>query len=187
MNALPIIIGLAWVSAPGARQDPGPPAVESITQDPKKDPETSPFRPDDELARLLGEKKDDGDPYRTLKERPVLPAMHLRGLLRMRGKDDTAALIEIEGVGSYTVRKDERLAFTTQVRLTGPVSNEPVPTARTEGSAATGVADSPPKTPAAQVRGIVYEGFPIVLLVKMVGREGVLVEVGTLGELMIIR
>ncbi|MEZ6194824.1 MAG: hypothetical protein R3F20_03705 [Planctomycetota bacterium] len=180
MNKTSILVALGLLAGSAVAQDaPAPP--------PDRNGKTeSPFKLDDVLEKLLGAKRPESpEEFHRLEERPALPAMSLRGLVRMKGRKTYAALVEIEGVGRYTVRDGDRLAFTvTARRPAGPVA------APTKPTPAAGAAPGDPRVvvenpPAPRVSRL--ESVPLVMKILHVGRDGVVVELGTVGEVLIIR
>lgn len=146
-------------------------------------PRTSPAKPDpfavdDTLRRALGTKSPEG--FEKLESKPTLPKMKLKGYLAMAGKPSPAVAIEIEGVGTYVARKDSKIAFSLSGRFATPAPKSPNPPSAATGPNGT---NGPPEAS----RVVVREQMPIVLLVKDISPEGVVVEVGTLGETLVIR
>lgn len=127
---------------------------------------SDPFEIDEALRRLL--EGPDSD-YEPLAEQPLLPAMRLKGVLGLHGKQ-LVALVEIDGVGTFLAREGGRILFTIQGRV---VAREE----RREDAPVTG---GPP--PRRRLRSL-----PIALLVREVTPEAVVVEVGTLGQTLVIR
>ncbi len=169
------LTALAFLFSP-IPQDSGPPTP--ATQEPaaQQEGETSPFVPDENLRALLENQNPDAPPeFEVLQERPPLPAMRLRGMLRMKGATGYAALIELDGIGSFTRHEGERLSFTLRGArvLTVP------PSAPSASSApATGSATAP--------RAVIMDQ-PIVLRIVRIDTDGVLAEVGSLGQFLVIR
>ena len=131
-----------------------------------------PFAPSPQLQRALdaeqGNERGSGD-FRVLDEAPALPEMHLRGVVKLEGRAVAAAVIELDGLGHYVVREGESLSFTLQWTRVVPTSAP--------------VADGAPP-PAPVLR---KESIPIALKVQRIGRDSVQVQVGTLGEVLVIR
>jgi hypothetical protein len=131
-----------------------------------------PFAPSPQLQRALdaeqGNERGSGD-FRVLDEAPALPEMHLRGVVKLEGRAVAAAVIELDGLGHYVVREGESLSFTLQwtrvVPTTAPVAD-----------------GAPPPAPVLR-----KESIPIALKVQRIGRDSVQVQVGTLGEVLVIR
>ena len=176
-------------------------------------PSPSPFAPDAELRAALGGNQAAAETFQPLNDRPVLPEMHLRGIVRLAHKSQPAALIEVRGFGSYTARQGDSIAFTLpSQRLAVPVAQRNAADAPTVAPVVEGPvrsADELRKTSdqraagseqaaatsstAANVRAsagvgvLVSTQIPIVLRVVRVDRDGVVVEIGTLGQLLVIR
>ena len=142
-------------------------------QDPVRKPDQDPFVADDALRQALGADgaKQSADDFTPLGNTPAMPEMRLRAIVKMANKEKSAAVLEIKGVGSYTVREGEKLSFT----LTGHFVTQNAPSR-------SGTARAPANT-AASVRSQI----PIALRIDRIASDGVVVEVGTLGELLIIR
>jgi len=124
-------------------------------------PKQDPFEADEKVRRVLsGQEREDG--FVPLDGGVALPAMKLKGLVKMKGKSTTAS-VEIDGIGSFVVREGEKLIFSLSGRVVKP-----------SGKKAAGAVE-------------MREQIPIALLVTDISRDGVIVEVGTLGETMIIK
>ncbi len=163
MSFLPSLLFALLV---GPMPDPqnGPPPTSPAKPDP--------FAVDDTLRKALGANSQDG--FEKLESKPTLPKMKLKGYLAMAGKPSPAVAIEIDGVGTYVARKDSKIAFSLSGRFATAAPKTPA------------AESGPSKTPEAS-RVVVREQMPIVLLVKDISPEGVVVEVGTLGETLVIR
>ncbi len=172
----------------------------------------SPFKPGDLIKEIFFNPPPKGpeEEFNPLPQRPTLPTMKLKGLLRLKGRDKQAALVEVGDVGTYAVREGERLAFTVNARMTMP---RPQPAPGTPGAqpGATGAgvptdrptredlqaekrkeAQGQPTTGtgarATPNQGVVVNNqMSIVLRIVRVSSDGVFVEVGSPGELLIIR
>lgn len=159
--------------------------------------EKSPFQPDEALKRLLeGEKAPEkpGDTFQPLPDPPALPEMGLKGIVRLRGREKFAALVDIGGVGTYTVRENDKLSFTLPGRSIAvpnrtDAGGTPSGTANvTTSPNQTATSKSTPSVRTGTGRGVLMrEQVPVALKIVHVGPDGVLVEVGTLGEVLIIR
>lgn len=161
-----------------AAQEPGTPSAAAQSA-----PARSPFEIDPALRQALAPDEDSGEAgaFTPLADAPVMPVMRVRGVVKMRERSKPAAILEVEGVGRYTVREGERVSFS----LAGKSSRALAVRARPQdgprrGSEASAAA---PAAPAPAVR----QQIPIVLRVLEIANDGVIVEVGTLGERMIIR
>ncbi len=169
---LVLLLGLLRAAAPG--QD-APPAPQPEPAAPAEPAARDPFAADPALLELLGRAPAQPDDFQPLEERPGLPPMRLRGLVQMRGAERPAALVEIEGVGTYTTREGERLSFTLRGARRAPAAAAPP---SEDGARARSVSAS---------GGVLRSDLPIVLRVEHVGRDGVVVEVGSLGQYLVIR
>ncbi|MCA8953864.1 MAG: hypothetical protein KDE27_30410 [Planctomycetes bacterium] len=174
----------------------------------------NPFVADEEIQRLLGGTKPDPLAFQPLAERPALPDMRLRGIVRLKRKAQPAALVELTGYGSYTVRQGESISFTLPGRALAAPRVDPTgrtgqqgPTAPSTtpkpelwatssqrerlkelgaGPTAATTAGTPATTGAG--RGVtISEPIPIVLRVERIEKDGVVVEIGTMGQYLVIR
>jgi hypothetical protein len=141
--------------------------------------DTNPFRPSEAMLRALGGVESttasgSADGFRHLENVPQLPRMHLRGVLKMKQHDKPAALIEVDDLGHYSVREGESFSFTLAWHQVVPN----VPARSTSDDA-----------PARQspLPAVLSSQIPVVLRVERIERDGVIVEVGTLGERLVIR
>jgi hypothetical protein len=170
------------------RQEPAP--APAAAPPPAAQPQESPFQADEALRKLL-DQRPSGEDFEPLGDRPALPEMRLRGLVRMKGKEKPAALIELKGIGTFTAREGEKLSFSLPGRLVsahsdpGPGATRPnTPTGR-DGPAPT---QSETSLVSSASHGVVVrEQIPIALRIERVAPDGVLVEVGTLGQFVVIR
>lgn len=144
---------------------------------PASAPAKDPFQPAEDLARALGERRAASGEFRPLDDRPQLPAMKLKGTLKMKSKASPAAAIQVEGAGSYVVREGGQLAFSIDAVSLRPSRVAPSPAAGAAAKQANG----------ALAQELVREQLPIALRVQRITADGVLVEVGTLGTTLIIR
>lgn len=133
-------------------------------QDPAADPPRDPFTPSPAIARRIGVGEDGFVPF---EQRPVLPAMKLRGILKMKDSPGYTASVFVDSIGTYVVRDGGQIVFSQG------------------GSVVVSNADVNPASSRAPAR--LATTVPIVLKVQRVSPEGVVVEVGTLGQTMVIR
>lgn len=162
------IVLSAPVPASLAPQSPQTPAKDAAP--------ANPFQPDEALRKLLGDgdaKRDDG--FTPLDEAPSLPAMRVKAIVQMRSRGKPAAVVEVVDVGTYTVREGERLSFSMPGRA---MTQSPLQPRAARDSRAPATSSSPLA---------VRQQIPIVLRIDKIAPDGVVVEVGTLGELLIIR
>jgi len=168
------------------KEEPAPAA----SPPPAAHPQESPFQVDEALRKLL-DQRPSGEDFEPLGDRPALPEMRLRGLVRMKGKEKPAALIELKGIGTFTAREGEKLSFTLPGRLVSAHSDprsgaahQNAPTGR-DGKAPT---ESETSLASSASHGIVVrEQIPIELRIERVAPDGLLVEVGNLGQFVVIR
>lgn len=161
---------------------------------------SNPFKADEDVKSLLDQKEPApaADDFRRLDVRPQLPEMKLRGLIRVGGSTKIAALIEITGVGTYSAREGDKLAFSVPAR--GAAIRPPAEKKKDETTAAPNREDERARAREAAKSGQkgvttvddpglapIQSTIPVVLKVGGVTRDGVTVEVGTLGEILIIR
>lgn len=205
--------------APPVPQDPprstrapeGAPAGTQASQGEASVPQAAdPFRADATLRSALGADRPGAGSFEPLGQRPTLPEMHLRGVVRMAGRDKPAALVEVAGFGSYTARQGDTISFTLPVRalpVPGPAATgdgHANRTALVRHATVPPAQDAPtpdPRNPqrntpspaAGQVASpgsgsvLVGQQLPIVLRVLRIDRDGVVVEIGTLGQYVVIR
>jgi hypothetical protein len=180
----------------GSSAPPQPAAQQPTERTPSPAPAQTPTRPEspfaaDEDLRKLLDARPPGDDSEPLGDRPALPEMRLRGLVKMKGKEKPAALIELRGIGTYTAREGEKLSFSLPGRT---ISARPDPSAAPgsqgrlpgrDGGTPTGGETSVVSSASHGV--VVREQIPIALRIEHVGPDGVLVEVGTLGQYLVIR
>lgn len=147
-------------------------AMSHAPQETAKTPAQDPFAPSAELQRALDADANAGrraGDFRALDEAPTLPEMHLRGVVKLEGRPVPAAVIELDGLGYYVVREGESLSFTLQWTRVVPAQ-------------ASGVDGALPVAPV-----LCKEPIPIALKVQRIERDSVQVQVGTLGEVLVIR
>lgn len=151
-------LAFATTQQQGGDAATSPPA----TAKPEGSSDKDPFRPDEKVRRVLaGDEREDG--FVPLEGGAALPGMKMKGIVKLKGKP-TVASVEVDGVGSFVVREGEKIVFSLSGRVVAPKS-------------------AGGKAGAVEMR----EQIPIALLVKEISRDGVVVEVGALGETLIIR
>jgi len=134
-------------------------------QDPPTTPRPrDPFTPSATLARRIGVGADGFVPF---EQRPTLPQMKLRGILKMKDKPGYTASVFVEAIGTYVAREGGQIVFSQSGSVVASNADVAAPNGRSPVRLATTI--------------------PIVLKVQRVSPEGVVVEVGTLGQTMVIR
>lgn len=178
-----LFAALAPFSVPRPPQEPRPPRQADAPESGPA-PEGAaqgPFELDAKLSALLGGQTAETVDFEVLGERPPLPEMRLRGLVRMKGRTRYAALIELDGIGTFTRREGERLSFTLRGQRVAAVPAPGAPSAAAP-AARPGVRSAPAPT-----QRMVAVDQPIVMRIAKVSTDGVLVEVGSLGQYLVIR
>lgn len=150
-------------------------------QDPSTQPASrprNPFKPEGfELSG--GKTRSPKDEFQRLQNVPQLPEMKLLGIIKMQKKAKPAAMIEVKGVGSYLIHEGDKLGLTLRVTaVDSPADRDIRIVAVSDGSAS---------RPSAATNVLLKNQIPVVLRIDKIAGDGVVVEVGTLGEYLVIR
>jgi hypothetical protein len=140
----------------------------------------SPFQPEEALRRALGETGPRAAASVGSDDISALGAARLRALVKMSSKSTPAAIIEVAGLGSYTLREGDRffLSRVTRARaaIPGSAGNE---APRHDASASAAAAASSPSFP----RG----NIAVPIMVESISVDGVRLRVDASGDTVTIR
>src|SRR5262249_30311223 len=108
-----------------------------------------------------------------------LPEMRVKGVIQVAGRGRIAAMIEVQGVGTFTAHEGDKLAFSVEGARPAAAA---APNRGKTGDASSAAGAGAAATSAARAT------VPVVLRVDRIAPDGVVVvEVGSLGKLLVIR
>lgn len=138
----------------------------------------NPFQPSGSMDLLRSKLKSQGrGEFQHLQSLPQLPEMKLLGIIKMQKKDRPAAMIDVKGVGTYLIHEGDKLGLTLRGQAEATTGDRDIRIVRS--------GDETSSRPSSA--SIIKNQVPVALRIDKISSEGVTVEVGTLGEFLIIR